>query len=116
MIDYNEIEFVDYLTGKAIGIPFIEVVARYKIMNVPCVNLFIDEKTDRILDAEFDEECRFEVYYEQLYKWGEWSGEETGYNDVLTVGLYSLKYFPEINLYIDIENETVLECWNGSFS
>lgn len=46
----------------------------------------------------------------KLYWWSDWKGEEVGY-DTPFVGLYSLKDFPEIYIYIDTATGKILEAW-----
>lgn len=54
--------------------------------------------------------------YSKLHWWSDFLYSEThdrrvSEEDDRTVGLYTMKDFPEIRLYIDIENDKVLEVW-----
>lgn len=49
--------------------------------------------------------------YEDLHWCSDNNGYEVGYDDVLVVGLYSLKVNPEIHFYIDVGEEMILEAF-----
>lgn len=42
----------------------------------------------------------------------DWNGDEVGYPDVPVVGLYT---WEKLNVYIDIESQSVLEVWSDEF-
>lgn len=44
------------------------------------------------------------------FKWeSDYDGEELGYEEVHVVGLYTLKAYPEILVYIDTENHVLID-------
>jgi hypothetical protein len=49
--------------------------------------------------------------YDELIWSSDWNGDEVGYPEVEVVGLYSLKAYPYIYMYIDTENNRILEAW-----
>lgn len=49
--------------------------------------------------------------YSKLHWWSDWSGDEIGYDEALVVGLYSLIDFPEIHMYIDVDNDVIIDVW-----
>lgn len=49
--------------------------------------------------------------YSKLVWQSDWNGEEVGYDAVSVVGLYTLKGFPEMNVYIDVEKGIILEAF-----
>lgn len=52
--------------------------------------------------------------YDDLIWSSDWNGDEVGYDEIPVVGLYSLKSNPDIYVYIDSSNLTILEAWDSS--
>lgn len=53
--------------------------------------------------------------YNKLHWHSDWTysevyGKESEYGDI-ALGLYSIKDFPDIHMYIDTENEEVIDVW-----
>lgn len=40
-----------------------------------------------------------------------WEGNDVGFDNINTVLHYTLKDFPQINLYIDSDNQQIIEVW-----
>lgn len=49
--------------------------------------------------------------YRALHWWSDWNGYEVGYPEIDVVGLYCLRDFPEIQIYIDAAEGRILEVW-----
>ena len=50
--------------------------------------------------------------YNNLQWLSDWNGYEVGYDDVNVVGLWRIKD-TEFYVYIDYEDDSILECWYG---
>lgn len=52
----------------------------------------------------------------QLDYWSsDWNGDELGMDEILVIGLYTVKENPEISYYIDTETGIILDAWVEDF-
>lgn len=52
----------------------------------------------------------------QLDYWSsDWNGDELGMDEILVIGLYTVKETPEISYYIDTETGIILDAWVEDF-
>lgn len=49
--------------------------------------------------------------YSKLHWCSDCYGEDIGNNEIEVVGLYILKDFPNIRMYIDIDREEIIKVW-----
>ena len=110
-MDFGKLEFLYEVNLVRTSKPTVIQVSKYKVTSIPAIDLFVDIENDQIIDVAIDDDCNDEVDYSLLHWWSDWCGDETGHDDVPVIGLYALKDFPNIEVYIDVENERVVEAW-----
>ena len=110
-MDYKELEFLYDVDGVYLDKAHLINLKKYKVKDMPSVDLYVDIESNEIIEVEIDEDYNFEVDWSIIHWWSDWSGEDVGRDDVLIVGYYALKDFPNVEIYIDVENERILEAW-----
>lgn len=51
------------------------------------------------------------INYNNLYWWSDWDYSDLGFDGEGVIGLYQLKDYPEVKMYIDNDKNKILDVW-----
>lgn len=51
------------------------------------------------------------IDYNRLHWWSDWDYSDLGFEGEGVVGLYQSKYHPEVQMYIDVEKDKIIDVW-----
>lgn len=49
--------------------------------------------------------------YSKLHWWSDWDYSDLGLEGEGVIGLYQSKYHPEVQMYIDVEKDKIIDMW-----
>lgn len=111
LVDYGKLEFLNEVEVISYDEQNLISLSKFKIKDVPAINIYVDIKDNEIVQVEIDEEENNEIDYRVLHWWSDWCGDEVGYDDVLVVGLYAIKDFSQVAIYVNTDEQNILEVW-----